>query len=1295
MPVPPSRGKLPLKGIYRDTLLRKSPDGFTPDVMNMVVNKITATFNTEPGNVLVSNIATANNLTIIGIKDILHGGKIIFSINNNTSLSEIGLLDSNYTYTAVIQEDLGFDINFPFAPSNMQVEYDFQGNLIVAFTDNLNTPKIVNLTNPPSPFNISEIQLFPSFLNPICVSTVLENGGSLPAGTYFPAFRYQNNDGTSTSYGAVNNPVYIVPSNGATFDGYQGSIGGASTTKSIQFTLTNVDTNYDRVVLGIAYYSNGQLSVFEVSQTNTGSTVIITYSGSEQVTDISLEAITVPPAFYDRIGHLTQVQGTLYGADVSEAQPINLQKWANLIELQFQSTLLNANTLQTSYKVYPQNNGMKCFAHQEVYAFYLIAKLKSGGWTQAAVIPGRVATTIQGSITGNETDLCSSLVGQDPTMSTDITVDPNAKYFQTRDTTRDLNTGTFTGTFGYWENEDEVYPTTSDFDSSGIGGEDLRGTPVRHFRFPSITKCRTGFYSGNTQYGLDHLDTLSVIVSSFPTIDSDILDQIEGFQIMYAQRSYANQLVLGNDLILNGARREGDNPTNVDLNTIYTSSGNWENHDLSPVPSVNNDENIIPYQKWLRLHSFNLLLNKPAVNPAYLTNHFILGSSNMAADHLLASDTVNYGYEIFYPVNTDAVASNLSNNDERMFAIDSWRYVPNNVLDGQICNYNAEAFIHARLIAGNNRTVYGDNGMFLEDASQVPVLNNDQCYFCSIMNYRKNIYSSFYNQNLAATGFYWTVGSSIPVIWGGDTFISIYSFVTFSPRTLRDIPGTQHPYSGPVSQFAGVKVVRAYVCEASDNIGFRYEAPGDATTKYWPQETVIAGNFWFSNLAVSQDPNNIQYDKDFSMVNSINPFLPTNPYAIFEADHPYRIIRSSITPSDEQTLSWRTFLANDFYELRKDRGLITNIQGINYDLLINLETTILQTVANQVINIGTSTAGASTEGTATAYVGTGDIFQRVPTELRTDKEGYGGCQHRFSCLLTPKGYFFADVDAHKVFLVNEGKLSEITYGLYQYFLDNLSSTGDNPYLNTGLTVAYDSQYERIIFSQLDISPFNWNFTPEKETWTSRSIYQPLLLFNDRTGFYSLDSSFNMWKHNASNKANFYGTIYPSWVVTVERVLPPKRDPYEPRDPQATSIDQLWFSINWKTEVLLNGVKLKDKTVDQILIWDSYQSSGNINVQPFQSFETLQANRGYNARRIKDRWIYNKMRDDVVDVTQPFIDDYSSIEGNINHNKNFDLRKRFADDFLAIKFLFTNEIINTFQPDNFLTDSEAEHQVITR
>lgn len=1269
---------LPLKGLYRDTILRKNPEGFTPDARNVVIDKMSGVYTSEPGNEIFSEFAVTNNLQINGIKTILYGKKIIMSINLDTNLSEIGILDGT-TYTPKIQEDLGFDINFPFHPNNLQTEFNFKGELILAFSDNLNTPKIVNLDNPPSPFDISKIQLFPSFKTPNVESDVLENSGSLLSGVYYPAFKYKNNDGTTTSYTVVENPIYIVPSDTTSFRDYEGSAAAVSTTKAIRFTLTNVDTSYDRIVLAIIYKQDGVFITKEIKDTNVGATVIITYTGTESTTDISVAEIIVPPAFYNRIKHLTQVQGTLYGADVSEDLPVNLQKYATLINLKFKSTLLPNVIIDVnqSYKVNEQNNKQKGYMHEEVYAFYLIGKLKRGGWTRAFHIPNRAPTTIQGTISGQEDDLNSTLEFQDNSLLSDIAVDSTSKYYQTRDTTRDID-GSGVGTFGLWLNEDELYPTTDDYNATDVGGEDLRGQKVRHFRFPSIKKLKSSLYSANGEYGRRSLDVLGLVIDNFPTIPTEISDIIEGFQICYAKRSISNSTVAAQDLVIVGATRQGDVSGTQHTKTSYSSGGNWKNVKLNSGGSqVETDDAIVPNPFYLRFHAFDLLYNKPAIRPSYLSNQLSLHRTNIGVGHTWAGGPDVWGFDIDFTA-TDATSAALLFGDEQVLVIKDFQYVPSNVQSGKIFNYRNEECAWAELTNGNNRlNLSGINGMKI-DIDADSTLNNVETYLTNIMLYKKNLYDSFYGQDLALTGLYFTLDSIPSIIYGGDTFISMYSFVTFAQRITRDITTNQQ-------EFKGVKTVYTFICESPNNIGFRYEVPGDESTKYYPKQQFTGNTTWLYNMLTTTNPNKIAYNKDYSSVNDLNPFVTFNPFEEFVSDHFNRIIRSVITTTTEKSLSWQTFLANDFFDIRKDMGKITNIQGIGDNLLINLETTILKTRGNETLKTGE----------IEAFVGSGNIFDRQPIELQTDDKGIGGCQSKFSCLLTPAGYFFVDIEKSKPYLVSD-KLVEITEGLFNEFLDTLNTIGDNPFIEEGLTVAWDDVYERIILSQIDSVPMTYSYSPKRGTWTQESDCRPKFLFNDRKFLFSLKGQV-IYKHNAENKSIFYGVTYPSYVVNVFRLLPQQKNPYERRDIQETSDECVFKGLQWKTEVIgEDGQKLQNITLSKVFIWNSYQATNEIEIVPFDLSGSLEDNfDNSNTRRIKDKWIFNKFRDLVVDRTLPFVNKSSPIGGNINVNKSFELRKRFTDDFLAVKFLFSNELIDTFQPEFHLVDIDITLEPTTR
>jgi hypothetical protein len=181
---------------------------------------------------------------------------------------------------------------------------------------------------------------------------------------------------------------------------------------------------------------------------------------------------------------------------------------------------------------------------------------------------------------------------------------------------------------------------------------------------------------------------------------------------------------------------------------------------------------------------------------------------------------------------------------------------------------------------------------------------------------------------------------------------------------------------------------------------------------------------------------------------------------------PYRIIRSQSYGQEDKTMSLKEFKTNDYYEMPKNRGVITNIEGVGKQLLIHHEHAIFKTTTKDVI----------ATDSATATLGTGDIFNFAPTELITTENGYAGTQHLSSTLISKVGYSFVDVEQGKVFLVGN-ELNEISNkGMRKWFRDNLT------FLNTavenndtafniggsGFTTAFDEENNRIILSKKDL-----------------------------------------------------------------------------------------------------------------------------------------------------------------------------------------------------------------------------------
>ena len=189
------------------------------------------------------------------------------------------------------------------------------------------------------------------------------------------------------------------------------------------------------------------------------------------------------------------------------------------------------------YKDYRLNYRFKSFKRGDVYALYLSFVLKDGTETYAYHIPGRHALTLKPSDVGCSADDPwhikedskfnqqghADYQGGDTTVSYQqmrstglspeevAAYDPNGRIYQYVDTSYHgddamfqlaNNDGTCTGAttnnMGFWENQNESYPTSPDFrlatvDSSGATTEGIIGTgltdpldnKVKHHRMPS------------------------------------------------------------------------------------------------------------------------------------------------------------------------------------------------------------------------------------------------------------------------------------------------------------------------------------------------------------------------------------------------------------------------------------------------------------------------------------------------------------------------------------------------------------------------------------------------------------------------------------------------------------------------------------------------------------------------------------------------------------------------------------------------------------------------------------------
>lgn len=1225
---------LPLKKQWKDSPLPLHPDGHAYEMVNGIISKNLGAITNESGTIEHSASYNALNYQQLGIFNAKYGDKIVFSKQSSVT-DKIGIIKADGTYIEKVTANLGFNIDYPI---DCESYYNYKGQLIIAITDNLNTPKLINLDEVPLPFNLNAIQLFSFFTQPKTEADVIDNGGSLKTGAWFPFYAYETAEGTTTPYTSIENPIFIT--NSTLSEGitqYEGSEPNVISSKSIKLSISNIDRSYSKLIIGFISKIGGVLEANIIREEPIiGDNINVVITGSETTTPITLAEVLTSPVVYEKIKHLTQIDDVLYGAGVTESSPIKFQKYANLIKLKWTSKILNPEVLEESYKVNEQNNKYKGFRHEETYAFYVRLKLKGRGLSEAFLISGRAPEGDEDKFFYELSDLGDNAVQS--------SISTTGKVYQINDTSG------ADGKFGVWVNQDEYYPSTGDF-APVNGSEDLRGKKVRHHRFPSIRKTKELLYSTKEGYGRTSLDTLGIEVESFPSLPSDLASIIEGYYIYYAKRDAGNSTVNGQSLVLNGHY----NAVTLADKNIYWGGGNFHVQEKDG-SSWKRTFTVNPLE--VRLHSFDLLLDKPSISPSYLSTQ--VGIKAPAADHVITYETNKISYLLDYTKFSEDIPLTPLNKFKK---INSFKYIPNNTSTDSYINTIGEETAVAKIVASGYPLTLGFTGI-----GAMNIISYEETYLVNIMSYKTSVYNSFEKQLLVSTGKFIKLGDTDRKIWGGDTNIAKVSFVTFGGGLLSS-------YSAPNgtetdTPLHGIRFLRAFLCECNNNASLRHEIDGDNTTKYYPKQPVTPGVAWFKNIPRTQNPNKIAYNKDYSSLNDLNAVTIFSTENKFIAEDPYKIIRSKIPNKEERQSSWKTFLANDYYIIPRDKGFITNIQGVGSELFINCEQALLKTRGSDEL---------ATDDFK-VVLGTGNIFERPPVELIYDKDGYAGCQHKFSCLLTRFGYIFVDEDRKKVFLATD-TVKDITEGLENFFRDNLKTTGDNPYRDRGYFTAWDEENERVVLSSKE-ARFTRSYYPAIDGWYGKHTYNPKYMIGDRNSLFAIYDR-KIYKHNNPlTKGMYYNElINPFIVVFIAKGA----------DNQFTLTN-----INWKTTVIKDGIILKDKTFNSVMAWNSYQTTGELNIIPYNKAESLIYNHEItNARRVKNLWNFNKLRNAMFSKDVKFIDDIDLVPNTTNNDEEFYMKKHLSDDYVAIKLLFSNQKIGTLQSEIQLLDFGINANLVER
>lgn len=883
--------------------------------------------------------------------------------------------------------------------------------------------------------NPNDFLLFPQYEIPN-IDTQVQPGGNLGMGAYFFGLQYGRADGTITRYTTLTSPLI------ATSDNYS-TIPGTNTGKAITLNITNLDQTYDWVSLVVVERINGVDTPYTLPQLPIAPNITFIYTGAEKQTQLTMEEVLIPAAFYENAYAITQMNDQLFLANMVEETVIDWQQYASMVKVRWKSEVTNV----ASRPNLPVESGkQRGWMHQEVAALYMVLKLKSGRNSRAFTIVGPAPISA---------DLLQSSVATAQSLT--------AKVYQIEDTCRNIDTVTKTGDCGIWVNQNEVYPDIPQFDSSAIGGENLRGQPVRHHRLPSIEFCKQNLYGSNADYGRTQLDTLGFEVSNV-IIPANLQDQVIGWELHYAKRDYNNALVLGQSLLMFGAQANGDAAGG---GGITSTGGNWSSYQRTRSHgAIGDPESLRLTNNYFRFHALDLLFNRPSINPSYLSIQLYYVIRFGGSNNIAFNSPNQVLFDLDYTNGQSNVDAPRTPGINTVYKISNGQYIPNNGSSGDFFNVRLEDAYVGKINAPDPdlMSTLGwtwmkrdyTNGLNIQPLFETTYLTN-------LMMLRSNVYLNYFSQTLVRTGvvFPSTIQASTSTIYGGDTFLSEYNFITYGLVTKKDIIADTGIQDWKTADTDGIKTNHLFICETVADGAARYQIPGNMYSEFWPQSSMAGGlSAFLIPFSRNNTPNQIGYTRDCNAVGDLlNGILIATPYDQFVQVSPNKIVRSVQQISESVINSWKNFNALDFYEDIKNKGPIINLCGMNDRLIIHHQHGLFITRSKATFNTDITQV----------TLGTGDIFQFQPNEVRPAHLGYGGTLNPLACTLTPIGYMYPDNITGELLLFDGTNLENIGVGMINFLLKYMTIKEINNYIGNGIIIGYEQFYKRILLTVKNVS----------------------------------------------------------------------------------------------------------------------------------------------------------------------------------------------------------------------------------
>ncbi|KKN88752.1 hypothetical protein LCGC14_0246430 [marine sediment metagenome] len=474
-------------------------------------------------------------------------------------------------------------------------------------------------------------------------------------------------------------------------------------------------------------------------------------------------------------------------------------------------------------------------------------------------------------------------------------------------------------------------------------------------------------------------------------------------------------------------------------------------------------------------------------------------------------------------------------------------------------------------------------------------------HYVAICQYIEDVYPGYDQQILVTNGE--VIAGSSSEMEHGDVYLTVSKYTLTYSNTLN--------LSENAVDFAFCQIHNTHLAFSDNIIALRHEG------SEWYKKIIMSANDIVEDEVpagitqaeyVCTKSNWYDYDQSYSSLPIYDQAEVRDPTTLIN-NYPYRIYKFPKLNKESTENNWRKFLPADYYDQNKARGAIVAITGHGDRLMIHHERGLFVTRGLERL---------STDVTE-IYIGSGEIFEREPTEPLFTEEGILGTNTAYGTMVCKFGYVF--VSDNRIFILG-AKLEEVSkYGKRKFFKDNLVLTEDNPFkADKGVSMAYDDEHERIVICSRE-NDWTYSYDPQKKLWVSNHVYRGTL-FHNIIGMYGVLNHRSFLHGNSSAYCTYYDGIESTFEATV--VINEKPDD-----------EKLFYSVNWYDVVRASGVLTTDYTISQIRMQTAEQDTGWIAVQQYTDLvDMLTA----NTRRVKSAWNHNGFRNsgDNIDLQDRYM-----------------------------------------------------------